>query len=253
MLTAAFAAVLAAGCGTGAGLDPASPTPGAGRPVTTAATTGASCPNAEGGGCLGPLEPGVRYTTSRFQPALTYTVPDDGWGNYEDLTGNFLLVPPGNSLNGVNAGTSDFLGVYRSVAPSEFVALPACAARPVPGVAATPEAMAGWLAGRAELTVTPPTPVTVGSLSGLVLDVSVARGAAIPTCVDGGVEVTVALLFSGVTPSSLDHGVIFGLAMRLYLLTYADGILAVEVDDIASAPGTLDDYAAVVEGLAFNG
>jgi hypothetical protein len=32
----------------------------------------------------------------------------------EDLPGNFLLVPPGSTLDGVNAGTSDDVGVYQA-------------------------------------------------------------------------------------------------------------------------------------------
>ena len=89
--------------------------------TTTAATvevTPAHCPNPEGGPqnhCLGPLDPGA-YTTTMFEPTLTYSVPQ-GWSNMEDLRGNFLLLPPGGALDGVNAGTSDYLGVYTSVVP----------------------------------------------------------------------------------------------------------------------------------------
>ncbi len=56
------------------------------------------------------------YTTTMFEPTLTYSVPE-GWSNMEDLPGNFLLLPPGSTLEGVNAGTSDYLGVYTSVVP----------------------------------------------------------------------------------------------------------------------------------------
>lgn len=72
------------------------------------------CPNPEGHACLGPIAAGT-YSTSVFRPQITYTVPA-GWSNLEDTPGNFLLVPPGFDLPGVNRGTSDFIGIYASVA-----------------------------------------------------------------------------------------------------------------------------------------
>ena len=122
------------------------------------------------GACLGILEAGT-YSTSVFEVPLTYTVTD-GWGNYEDLPGNFLLVPPGGSLEGVNAGTSDFIGLYYSSAP----AAANCDERPEPGIATTPEAMATWFAGLPGLEMTDPEPMTVGGLSGFVMDIDIADG-----------------------------------------------------------------------------
>jgi hypothetical protein len=61
------------------------------------------------------------YKTLMFEPELTYRVPAPGWHNWEDIRGNFLLVPPGNDLSGVDAGTADYLGVYTSVAPMRII------------------------------------------------------------------------------------------------------------------------------------
>jgi hypothetical protein len=71
---------------------------------------GSGCPNPEGQQCLGKLTPGT-YKTVVFSPTITYTVPK-GWRNFEDTPGNFLLVPSRGDLPGVNAGTSDFVGIY---------------------------------------------------------------------------------------------------------------------------------------------
>src|SRR5580765_9003049 len=71
-------------------------------------TSTAGCPNPNGGACLGPMAAG-QHTTTRFQPQLTYTVPS-GWSNLEDYVGNYLLVPPGVTLAGLQAETSDFIG-----------------------------------------------------------------------------------------------------------------------------------------------
>lgn len=122
----ALIALLAAGCSSGTkstgSRTPKSPSSSSPAPsTTTSASTPSSttsepppCPNPEGQACLGALQSGT-YTTTVFQPQLTYTVPA-GWSNLEDTPGNFLLVPPHFTLAGVNAGTSDFIGIYTSVA-----------------------------------------------------------------------------------------------------------------------------------------
>jgi|tagenome__1003787_1003787.scaffolds.fasta_scaffold20958169_3 hypothetical protein len=209
------------------------------------------CPNSEGGACLGPLEAGREYTTDVFHPVISYRVPTDGWFNYEDTPGNFLLVPPGSDLPGVNAGTSDFIGVYRAIAPSRFRPGPGCNTSPVPGIAATPDAVAAWIGQQPLLDVTAPAPVEVGGLHGLVVDIR-AQPAPLPTCQLGNETIEVVLLFSGVSPSSLDHGVIHDMTMRLYLLDYQDQVLAIEVDDIDAAPADLDSLSSVAEGLSFS-
>jgi hypothetical protein len=58
-------------------------------------------------------------------------------------------------------------------------------------------------------------------------------------------------MFSGLPPSSLDHGVIVGMTMRLYLLRYHSQVLAFELDDIDAAPGNLATYSDVVKQLQF--
>ena len=88
----------------------------------------AACPNPEGGACLGPLTAGT-YSTSELELGLTYTV-SDGWGNYEDYPGGFLLVPPSGTLEGVNAGNSDYVGVGIGVAAASAN----CDIRAEPGI-----------------------------------------------------------------------------------------------------------------------
>src|SRR4249920_2597332 len=97
------------------------------------------CPNPEGQACLGELAPGT-YTTTVFTPTLTYTVPV-GWSNFEDTSGNFLLVPPRGSLPGVNADTGDFIGVYSSIA-----ATGGCPFHEAPDVERSPSGVTGWMA-----------------------------------------------------------------------------------------------------------
>ena len=194
------------------------------------------CPWPDGGSCLGPLAAGT-YTTSAFQPTLTYRLPA-GWGNFEDLPGNFLLIPPGGHVAGVDPGTSDYVGVYTSVAAET----PRCAAAPDAG--SSPAQLARYFASDRELETMTPEPVVVGGLRGFVLDLQLAKDA----------HTKLVCLIVGVPPSGLEHGVGPGLAMRLYLLANHDpivgGTVAIEIDDV-SGGGHLNKYSAVVKNFRF--
>lgn len=231
--TALAAVVLSLGLVT-AGCAPVAP-PGAsptGAPV---------CPNPHGGVCLGVLEAGT-YTTQRFEPALTYEVPA-GWANYEDLAGNFLLLPPSGTLDGVDAGTSDYIGIYTSVAALSLGCETALA-----DTGRTPAEIAAWFAAEPALVVTDGGAVQIGGLEGLVLDLTLADGGGV-TC-EGMGDATLVPLILGQPPSSLEHALITGLTMRLYLLAYGGGTLAIEVDDLAGG-ANLDEYSAIIETMTF--
>jgi hypothetical protein len=257
-VSVAVGALLLAGCGssddrsrgTASETAPTSSSTTSESP-STASTHPAVCLNPEGGRCVNELTPGQEYTTTLFEPAITYSVTEEGWANYEDLPGNFLLVPPGNDLDGVNAGTSDFLGVYSSIVPSRFTDLEGCKTAPVKHVSRTPRDFVAWLEGQQVLAVSRPRPVALGGLDGLEVDVRVAEGGTPPTCALGPDRITVALLFSGVSPSSLDHGVIAGMTMRLDLFALGKQLMVVELDDIDAAAGDLDFLSAEAARMKF--
>lgn len=244
---------LAAGCGSDDGSGEADATTGPGPtsivdPTTTTAA-GADCPNPEGGSgntCLGDLEAG-RHATMTLVPTLSYEVPD-GWSNQEDLPGNFLLLPPGSNLAGVNPGTSDYLGVYSSVAAPEQ-----CADRVDADVDATPQAMVDWLQSQPSLSTTPPEPVTVGGLSGIQLDVSF-NDATEDACHDG--SDIYADVIVGIGRSSLAHGVLPGYGLRMAFLANGESLLAIELADAPDGGGDDDDWWAsagpVIESFRFS-
>ena len=95
-----------------------------------------ACPNSMGGECLGELEGGERYRTETFAPQITYATPA-GWSNQEDLPGNFLLLPPGRSIDEVDAGAADYVGIYSGAS----VAAADCAPEPMKGVGLQPDAV----------------------------------------------------------------------------------------------------------------
>jgi hypothetical protein len=228
--------------GCGGGSDSARPSP---QPSTASRLT---CANSDGGTCRGNLEPGT-YTTSSLVPGLTYTVPA-GWSNEEDLAINFLLLPPGGVLSGVNDGTSDYLGVYPAVvAPGHCTGMPSKTA---------PQAFEGlvhWLKADTSLTVSGIHDITVGGLSGISLDVAM-RNKKGDGCPDGAYAdffTSKSLAgMDGSTPVYVVQGVAPGDRARLYLLRHGSDVLAIEVaDGTEGVAGWLDAADAVVQSFHF--
>jgi hypothetical protein len=180
-----------------------------------------------------------------FSPQISYVLPK-GWGNFEDTTGNFLLIPPGGALAGVNPGTSDYLGVYSGVAAGSSDCSTAGAA---PEVGTTPAKIAAHWTNLSTVSATKPRTITVGGLHGLVLDLTPNLSA--HACKQPSSAYGYQSLLVGVGPASLDHGLIKGLHLRVYLLTEADdSTLAIEIDDVHGGAG-LAAYAKVAEALKF--
>ncbi len=233
-------ATVVAGCGGGSSSgtpagnsEPSKPTPSATQPT---------CPNPEGGQCLGDLKAGD-YSTEHLIPELSYSVPD-GYSNLEDLTGNFILVPTGQTVDTVNAGASDFIGVYSSVGP----AADCDSTFPQDFVNTVPN-FAKWLATTPGFAISKRHPVTVGGLTGVVLDLRIAKGYT-KTCPYSHGYPTRPLM-AGINPSGLEHGLDPGVADRLYLLTNHSNVLAIEVMDVEDA-GHLDQYSSIVQTFKLN-
>jgi hypothetical protein len=198
------------------------------------------------GDCLGRIPAGT-YTTVQFQPPITYTVPTGGWFNSEDLAGLFTLIPPGFGLGGPdgNEAAGDYIGIATSVVAANAD----CTESEQPGVGHIAAALAAEFTHRAGLTTTTPTPVSVGGLQGVVLDIRMADGWT-QTCFYSQGEPDVPL-FLGVGPSrGLGTSIGSGSMMRLYLLDLPDSTLAIQIWDTSG--GThLDAYSAIVDELHF--
>lgn len=202
----------------------------------------AVCPNPGGGQCLGDLAAGS-YHTEVFEPPLGYTVPA-GWANLEDLPGNFLLLPPGRDLGGVDAGEADYLGVYSGAT----VAAADCESAAMPGVGLRPRAMATALQQRAGLITSTPRKVSVGGLHGVVMDIRLSPGTKAGCTVEGGLSIIP--LFIGAGPASVEHAQFAGLRTRLYVLANGRSNIIVEVSDVATDAGTFE-FESVISSLDF--
>ena len=195
-----------------------------------------------GNTCLGQIDAGT-YTTQLFSPTLTYTVPA-GWGNLEDMAGNFLLLPPGSTLRGVNPGTSDYLGVYTSV-----VAAGPCTGQPRPGIAETFDGLVGWLKADPALALANLHDVTVGGLDGVVMDISMKDPKG-----DGCTDGIWGDVYVGKNPSSLVHAVAKDYPLRVYLLHNGDRTLAVELANAIGGSEYPDWFSAatpIVDSFVF--
>jgi hypothetical protein len=220
----------------------AQPTP---NPTPTA-TPGTCNPLEYGGPCLGELLAGT-YTTTLFKPSITYNVLDY-WANWEDLSGSFLVVPPGETLEGVHADTSDFIGIYRGVA----AAAANCDALPEPGVGSSSQALADWFTANPGLHASEPQPVVAGGLSGLVLDLTLAEGWT-GTCPYAHAGEPLVPLIIGTGPASLHHVLNASFTTRLYLLDVEGGNIVIEAVDHPGGLGmaNMDEYARWVDAIQF--
>jgi hypothetical protein len=211
----------------------------AGASTPGASQTSTYCPNPEGGElntCLGWLKTAGTWQTTTFRPPLTYS-PRTDWGNLVDLPGNFLLLPVDSTLAGVNPGTSDYLGVYSSVAAAGH-----CTGEPSTSVPLTWQGLVDWLSSDPALAVTNLKQVTVSGLEGDVMDITMKDPKG-----DGCADGAYADVYVGVNQSSLVHGVVANYGLRVYLLKNGADTLAIE---IADAPGGhYPDWPATADGV----
>jgi hypothetical protein len=129
--------------------------------------------------CLGPLDEGT-YTSQRFEPALTFTVPA-GWNNIWDTRGAFSLWAPGWSDNdqGTDCRNDPYpcgylfdqpgLSVRRDPGPEQ-----GCSGYADATVGTSALEVAMWVANHPAIATEGPSPVDVAGLTGYVLDVSLA-------------------------------------------------------------------------------
>jgi hypothetical protein len=120
-------------------------------------------------GCFGPLDEGT-YTSRRFEPALTFTVPA-GWNNPWDTQDAFDLWTPGWRQESTLFDQPG-LTVRHDPRPDEN---DGCS----PYVEATDGAsaieLARWVENHPAIATGVPSPVEVGGLTGYQLDVSLAN------------------------------------------------------------------------------
>ena len=212
-------------------------------PVLPLSALSSTCTQVYYGTCVGELTAGTHKSTT-FQPSLTYTVPLE-WTNFTDHPGVFGLVPPGADWRAVDKGQSDYVDVFTSIA----TAREGCADGH--GSIHTPEGFVRWLRHEPGIAMNNLTPVTIGGLSGVVVDLRMRKGWKKTCAWSLGLPAQQVLTGLPPSPAGLNHALYPGRAvMRLYLLHYKRGTLGIEVDEV-SGDTKLPTYSAVVKTFRF--
>ena len=127
------------------------------------------------------LAPGT-YTTSAFDPfadpgrsgRLRYTVPA-GWKVKDDQAGAFVLHHLGDAAQGPSSSDVFIAVLAQPSMAAEFAPGADCATSlDAPGVGGGRDELAAAIRARPGIVSTPPTEVTFGAFSGLMLDVRLA-------------------------------------------------------------------------------
>jgi len=195
------------------------------------------------GTCRGELDPGT-YSSTSLRPRLTYTVPV-GWTNFTDHPGVFGLVPPGGDFSAVESGKSDYVDVFTSIATAKD------GCPDGNGAARTPEAFVRRLRRRPGVEMSKPAAVTVGGLSGVVVDLRIAKSWTGTCPWSNGLPAEQILTGLPPSPPELNHSLLpQPMVMRLYLLHYHRGTLGIEIDEV-SGSSKLRAYSDVVKSFRF--
>jgi hypothetical protein len=190
--------------------------PNATRPV---------CPNVTGGACLGVLAAGT-YTSTTFEPVITYTVPD-GWLNNLDRPGYFDIGPMSTDRSSPTynpdrpSRDTRGIGIFRNLAIPK-----GCEERPDPAIDPTIAAMTEWLTSHPGLITSQPEQVKIGGLLGTVIDMRLDPSWT-GTCPFSVGQPIVQFLVDPV--GGLSHTMDPGAEERLYLLRHGSDIIVIEV------------------------
>jgi hypothetical protein len=220
-LISAALVMLLAGCSAlSSGAAPSTP-PAVVSSDSSPETRDSTCPDPNGGTCLGPLAAGEYHTTT-FRTQLSYTVPD-GWTNMEDLPGNFWLYLQEDEAGQSTPRGGSFLGIYSNI----HAAAIDCREDWQDGVGTTPTELVDWYRSVPGLAVSDPVEVSVGGLSGLQIDVALREG----TCTFEDVPGTPLIMGSGV--SELHHGIGERMGVRLIILEWGGaGNITLEITNV---------------------
>ncbi|MCJ7711163.1 MAG: hypothetical protein MUQ32_10090 [Chloroflexi bacterium] len=193
---------------------------------------------AASGPAASPLPAGT-YTSSAFQPPVSYTLPD-GWTLASDTAGYLQLHPVETDLMGLH--------LFRDVVAASQD--PSCPTTPEPGVGRTSSELVTWMRGLPGLSVGAPVMVTVGGLRGTAVDIAIAPGWTQSCSFANGLP-TVPLLTNG---ADLRWVVAGSERLRLYVLDLPGG--GTVIADLDAFDGDLygpliDAGVPIVKSLQF--
>ena len=163
--------------------------------------------------------PAGTYTSTAFQPAVTFTLPD-GWRIVGDSPKFFQLGPAANDIDGIY--------LFRDVSAASQD--PACPDAAEPGVGATSTELISWIRGLPGLTVSNPMLATIGTLPATSVDVAIKDGWK-QSCSFANGSPTVPLFYGG---SAGFRWIVYGEErMRLFIADLpGGGTLVLQIDTV---------------------
>jgi hypothetical protein len=193
------------------------------------------------GPAASPLAAGT-YTSSAFQPAVTFTVPD-GWELATDSPTYLQLRPAG----------SDAAGVYLFRDPAAASQDPTCPTTAQPGIGTTSSDLVTWFRGLKGLVAGDPAMVTVGGLRGTSIDLAIADGWTTSCPFANGLPTVPLITGDG---GALRWVMAGNERLRLYLLDLpAGGTVVVDVDafDGSLIESLVANATPIIKTLKFAG
>lgn len=190
--------------------------------MLVAACGGATLPPAASEAASAPAAsalPAGTYTSTAFQPAVTFTLPD-GWRIVGDSPKFFQLGPAANEIDGIY--------LFRDVSAASQDAT--CPDAAEPGIGGTSTELVSWIRGLPGLTVSNPMMATVGSLPATSIDLAIKDGWK-QSCSFANGSPTVPLFYGGTAGF---RWVVYGTErMRLFIADLPEGgTLVLQVDTI---------------------
>ena len=177
--------------------------------------------------CEGPLEPGS-YRAMYFDPSIDFEITSPGWA--WSYSGSLVLIADPSTPR---AGPISPDGIYFLREPS--IASRDCEESAEHGLGRSVDDLASALANTPGLATTEPTPVTIGGLDGVQIDLEVDP-AWKRTCPFSEGLPAVPLIFRGAEIGGYHWAIVRGQWMRWYILESSDGVMIVDVEDAPNGP-----------------
>jgi len=177
----------------------------------------ADCPHYD---CTGPLEPG-RYRATYVDPTIAFEVGSPGWT--WSYRGSLQMIAADAVAEGYGAdGINFFL--------DPVISSQGCEDGAEAGVGRSVDDLVAWLEAAPGLTTSNRTPVTVGGLDGIRLDLEID-----PewdrTCFFSEGKPVVPLVYSSAFPGGYNWAILPEMSMRWYVLSAGNRVLIVDVED----------------------
>ncbi len=210
LMVASMAMVLMVSVACSSDDDPTVDAPSVSPPPEVHVLAESDCPHYD---CGGALQPGL-YRATYFDPSMAFEITAPGWTWL--YTGNLQMF----------ASDNDVINFFLD----PVIAAQDCQEAPEPGVGRSVDELVAWLETAPGLTTSDRTPVTVGGLDGVRLDLELD-----PrwdrTCFFSEGKPVVPLVYSSAFPGGYNWAISPPTSMRWYVLGAGNRVLIVDIED----------------------